>query len=603
MLLILFWLPLHAHAQVFDFETDRVQIAELHGLARFHIGDNPRWADPAFDDSQWQLVRMDQSWYQQGYNGYTGFAWYRFKVVLPRNHSSLALYVQNVWSSYQVFACGRLIGQFGGLPPSEKLLDRTDGIDEVHGIPAELAADDGSVQIAIRVWHPAVGSFLPGGPTLPLILGDERSLEAQRHLKMSENLRFVSGWNFLMLGYLLAALAGLGLFLLRKSDYEYLWFAGAELGNALLCLSNILTASAPIEIRAHWSSALLARLVIDVCWTTFIVSLLKQRKGPLYWATLTFVIAGRGLSIFLLIEMINARQLLMSFYLPDIPIMICTLLLLGLPARRGLLDARLLLAPQILYYAAKLIGGAIFIFGASGYDYALYTRWIRHYQTFITWPVTASFENCADFICQVAVLAILILRFARSRRDEERLKSEFEAARLVQQLLVAAEVSSTGTFRIESRFLPAGQVGGDFFQVIPDSEGGVLIVIGDVSGKGMPAAMTVSLLVGTVRTLAHYTDSPGEILSAMNRRMLTRSNGGFTTCLALRVEPDGAMKIANAGHIAPILNGAELEIQNGLPLGLTGDSVYEEAAFSLIVGDQLTLVTDGVVEARSKDGE
>jgi serine phosphatase RsbU (regulator of sigma subunit) len=72
---------------------------------------------------------------------------------------------------------------------------------------------------------------------------------------------------------------------------------------------------------------------------------------------------------------------------------------------------------------------------------------------------------------------------------------------------------------------------------MPLRGGGVLSVIGDVSGKGIPAAMTVSLLVGTVRTLAHYTQSPAEILAAMNQRMLARTHdGGFTTCLILRAD-------------------------------------------------------------------
>ncbi len=132
--------------------------------------------------------------------------------------------------------------------------------------------------------------------------------------------------------------------------------------------------------------------------------------------------------------------------------------------------------------------------------------------------------------------------------------------------------------------------------------GGVLVIIGDVSGKGMPAAMTVSLLVGTVRTLAHYTQSPGEILAAMNQRMLARSHGGFTTCLVLRADPDGTLTIANAGHIAPYLGGKELPLENGLPLGLAAETAYAESTFQLAQGQQLTLLTDGVVEARDKSG-
>lgn len=95
-----------------------------------------------------------------------------------------------------------------------------------------------------------------------------------------------------------------------------------------------------------------------------------------------------------------------------------------------------------------------------------------------------------------------------------------------------------------------------------------MVIIGDVSGKGIPAAMTVSLLVGTFRTLAYYTQRPGEILAAMNHRMIGRNNGGFTTCLVLRAMADGALILANAGHISPYLNSHELEGENCLPLGL-----------------------------------
>jgi serine phosphatase RsbU (regulator of sigma subunit) len=85
----------------------------------------------------------------------------------------------------------------------------------------------------------------------------------------------------------------------------------------------------------------------------------------------------------------------------------------------------------------------------------------------------------------------------------------------------------------------------------------------------------------------------------MNQRMLARSHGGFTTCLVLRVDPDGAVTLANAGHIAPYLGGEELSIDNGLPLGLSATAVYDEARFHLSASQQLTLMTDGVVEARN----
>lgn len=152
-------------------------------------------------------------------------------------------------------------------------------------------------------------------------------------------------------------------------------------------------------------------------------------------------------------------------------------------------------------------------------------------------------------------------------------------------------------------YRPAGQVGGDFFQIVPTASGGVLIAIGDVSGKGMPAAMTVSLLVGTFRTLVHYTQSPREILASMNQRMLARSNGGFTTCLIVCIDHDGTLTAANAGHIAPFVDGQEHALDNGLPLGLDSGAAYPEGSFKLCPGAQLTLLTDGVVEAQKPSGE
>ena len=110
-------------------------------------------------------------------------------------------------------------------------------------------------------------------------------------------------------------------------------------------------------------------------------------------------------------------------------------------------------------------------------------------------------------------------------------------------------------------------------------------------------------LVGTVLTLAQYTTSPREILESMNMRMLARSGGGFTTCLILRADADGTVTIANAGHLSPYINGIEASVENSLPLGVSAQSHYPETTVQLSEKTQLTLLTDGVVEARSKTGE
>jgi serine phosphatase RsbU (regulator of sigma subunit) len=201
-------------------------------------------------------------------------------------------------------------------------------------------------------------------------------------------------------------------------------------------------------------------------------------------------------------------------------------------------------------------------------------------------------------------LAYAVYRYsAENQKHQARLEEEIRNAREVQQVLIPDAIPEVPGFKVASVYKPAEEVGGDFFQILPLQGGGMLVVIGDVSGKGMPAAMTVSLLVGTVRTLAHYTQSPAEMLASMNQRMLQRSQGGFTTCLILRVDPDGRATIANAGHLAPYRKNKEIAIEYGLPLGLEGNAKYDESTVQLEANEQLTLVTDGVVEARSRSGE
>jgi hypothetical protein len=206
----------------------------------------------------------------------------------------------------------------------------------------------------------------------------------------------------------------------------------------------------------------------------------------------------------------------------------------------------------------------------------------------------------------IVALAILARDLIRDRRERQRMAAELEAGRAVQQVLIPEEIPTVEGFNIQAVYKPFGEVGGDFFQVLTvksdSGADGVLVIIGDVSGKGMPAAMTVSLLVGTVRTLAHYTQSPGEILAAMNQRMLARSRGGFTTCLVMRADTNGTLTVANAGHIAPYFGGKELPLENGLPLGLAAETAYAESTFQLAHGQRLTLITDGVAEARDKSG-
>ena len=596
-----------ARAQVVDFQNEREPVVKVHDLWRFHTGDDPDgqlgWARSNFDDSSWKLLRPYDPWTVQGYPNYTGFAWYRFRIILPPSPKPMALYIPDIRTSYQVFADGRLIGQLGGLPPHQEILRSLGvGTERLFLLPADLTSQGGSLTIAIRVWQWSGWSvgFGGAGPGASIFIGDAGLLNDRKDAAILGQFRDDFAGNILLFAYFLAGLAGLGLFLLRRREREYLWFALAELFNALAIACGDDLDFRPSGWQGHWALIGCLSVIISTSLFMFFVVLLKQRRTSIYWIGLAFAALAPAPTFAYSLNWISDSMWLGTSVLAHLPYAACVILIIFFAIRRGNLDARLLLGPVALSYSVGIVNFVIVALSIAGFtQWGLYAR----VNQIVSWPFPASAQNIADFLMQISILAILVLRFARTRRDEERHASELEAARAVQQVLVPEDIPAIPGFQIQSVYKPAQEVGGDFSQIIPLPGGGLLAAIGDVSGKGMPAAMTVSLLIGTLRTLAHYTESPGEILAAMNQRMLGRTNGGFTTCLVMRIAPDGKVSAANAGHLAPYLGGAEQEIEGGLPLGLAVNSSYPETRIELPANERLILVTDGVVEARGKDGQ
>jgi hypothetical protein len=192
---------------------------------------------------------------------------------------------------------------------------------------------------------------------------------------------------------------------------------------------------------------------------------------------------------------------------------------------------------------------------------------------------------------------------AEMSRQQALLESELAAAREVQQVILPEQVDAVPGFKVESIYQPARQVGGDFFQVLPAGEGGLLVVVGDVAGKGLPAAMLVSVLVGAIRGVAQFTKDPAELLASLNDRLVGRTQGGFSTALAARITADGGVTIANAGHLSPYLDGREIELYGALPLGVVKNAAYQVTHFHLPQGSRLTFYSDGVIEAQNEKGE
>jgi Stage II sporulation protein E (SpoIIE) len=210
------------------------------------------------------------------------------------------------------------------------------------------------------------------------------------------------------------------------------------------------------------------------------------------------------------------------------------------------------------------------------------------------------FARIAMFVSLGIITVLMLRRFLQGQREREHWKLEIEQARQVQQLLVPASAPVTPGFAVESVYLPAQQVGGDFFQVLPGDDGSLLIVVGDVSGKGLKAAMTVSTIVGALRGCA--VRKPAAVLVYLNR-VLYGQISGFATCAAALISADGAATLANAGNLAPYCNGEELAVSSGLPLGIEAEGSYVETTYQIEPGDRLTFVSDGVVEAANEKRE
>lgn len=194
-------------------------------------------------------------------------------------------------------------------------------------------------------------------------------------------------------------------------------------------------------------------------------------------------------------------------------------------------------------------------------------------------------------------------RYLKTRTENVLFESEMVAARQVQQVLIPNPNQSFPGFAVESVYTPAREVGGDFFQIMPVADGGLLIVVGDVAGKGLPAAMLVSLLIGLIRATAEETHDPAVLLAKLHNQIVGHTADGFITALAAFIASDGLVTLANAGHLSPYLDGNEIELPGALPLGIGGGGPYETAKTELKSGSRMTFLSDGVVEAQNQNGE
>jgi serine phosphatase RsbU (regulator of sigma subunit) len=195
-------------------------------------------------------------------------------------------------------------------------------------------------------------------------------------------------------------------------------------------------------------------------------------------------------------------------------------------------------------------------------------------------------------------------------RERELLEQELEVARSIQQASLPEEVPILEGWEIAPYYQPAREVGGDFYDFHLLSEGRLGVVVGDATGKGVPAALVMSTTLGMLQLAARAlgSRSPGEVLEQVNETLFARiPSNTFVTCFYAILDPEsGTLRYANAGHDLPCLHrsGAAEELRaRGMPLGLMPAMGYEEKETILEAGESTLFYSDGLVEAHDPKGE
>lgn len=589
--------------------------AQLTGPWKFHAGDNPAWAQPGIDDSHWSTMDLTPpqgsrdpymgssgfvpGWTARGYPGYAGFAWYRLRVKVRNSGGErLALKMpHNVDDAYQVYANGQFIGEFGSF--SGKQVRNYISQPRTFMLPAGMG--DGTLTLAVRMWmdpHTLLVENTAGGMHGPPVLGQAPVILAMDRLDWDAVDRTTYG-GFIEIALLLLAIAtGFSLFALDRDESAYLWLAV----NSIVILLNI--AAGEVVLYTTWVPAMPAVFFRDVLllpaqmgfWIVFWASWFRlEDRARLFkaaWALVVLQAFGTALQ----------RAPLYGRLIPVDDLAW---------APSAVLVLKLLLGAMLVWIAyrglrkhrteALLALPAVALTALAQYQYEL--ELFHAPIVFFVHGYLITANQIATGLSLAIITVLLLRRFVQAQRMREQWRLEIEQAREIQQVLIPEEHPAVPGFMLEAEYRPSLQVGGDFYQIIPAEDGSLLAVIGDVSGKGLRAAMLVALIVGAIRTLAAFTRDPMEILSGVNDRLCGHVKSQFATCLVLHIAASGHTTMANAGHLPPYWNGSEVAMPGSLPLGLVQGAAFEPACIDLQRGGCLMLISDGIVEAQNGRGE
>lgn len=586
---------------------------ELSGPWKFHPGDNSFWAQTDFDDSSWSTIDLtpppgsaDPSlgtsgfipgWTEQGFPGYSGYAWYRLRINVQGARTRLALKMPVFFDdAYQVFVNGHAIGEFGRF--SEHGVTAYSPLPRGYPLPSGVRG--GPMTIAIRMWMDSATPFSSpdaGGLHGPPVLGHAPVIDTQVRLDWDDFAHDV-GIGFLeALILLLALIVTLTHFWMEPSDKAYLWLGlvcfATLCGNAIVLLTNF-TTWIPQVMESILTTVVVAPLRIGL-WVLFWAYWF--RVGPAAWLQR----AVWGLVLLLAVGTVALRP---PLYGQVVPVHAASFLLpLQIVVKLAL--AALLFWVAILGIRRQRAEGwlalpAVLLAVTANYQREL--RLIHIHTAFSLFGFNISLGTASTMLSLLLITTMLSRRFLQAQRQKVQWRLEVEQARQVQQVLIPKKLPQVPGLTIESEYRPAHEVGGDFYQILPGgADGSVLLVVGDVTGKGLRAGMLVALIVGVVQTAAKINPDPLFVLNTLNERLCERAHSS-STCLILRIASDGEVTIINAGHLPPYLNGTPIQMEGALPLGTLPGADFSMASFRLADADTIMLMSDGIAEAQDEHG-
>ena len=563
---------------------------DLTGDLLVHAGDDPSFASPALDDNHWLVVSTDKPLASYGLT-HPDIIWYRTHVHLPPGQRHLGLLLESFRGSAQLFVNGTPVGTGSSFPPGGLLLLHA----QRSSIPDDLVSS-GDLTIALRASVRRATS--PGMLSYSvLLLGDQDQLADQWLLSRFQN--WTSNLTNLVFIVLLLIIA-IALALSLRQNREYLAlvvYLAAQATMACVSLSESIGGLDPTTLNTFlWRLGQACTVFSLLEFSRIVLGIRRTRAMVIYaWLLSAFFLF---LIIFDEVALHSSEAtpvylrttILIVFLISSLPMFLVLpplALWIGLKKRNS--DALLFFLPLFCQSAYTYYNVALFFLAhfhlSSGIEPSVPIPGVR-----VGW------SEVADFFFNSALLIFLILRTVRIARTRARDAAELEAAHTTQQLLLDRASQPTPGFEVHTVYLPAREVGGDFFLVSPAPNGGLTAIVGDVSGKGLTAALRVSLILGVLRR--ESSRSPSTILANLNQALLTQSEMGFTTACCALLYPSGEFSIANAGHISPYitdsLTGRELPTNPALPLGLTPNQIYETTHGQLLPSERLVMLSDTI---------